>query len=79
MTEPLVYTVEEAAGVLRIGRTAAYDAARRGDLPTVKVGRSLRVPRIALERMLGLENGDGRGAHSPAAREIRPQSKEGHP
>ena len=51
---PAVLTVEEAAAVLRIGRTSAYDAARRGDLPTVRVGRQLRVPRLALERMLGI-------------------------
>jgi excisionase family DNA binding protein len=55
---PDVATIEEAAGVLRIGRTAAYDAARRGDLPVIRIGRTLRVPRHALERMLGLQNGD---------------------
>jgi excisionase family DNA binding protein len=59
MTPPLVYTVEEAAGLLRVGRTSAYEAARRGDLPTVRIGRSLRVPRHALEALLGLENGHG--------------------
>lgn len=59
MTQPLVLTVEEAAEALRIGRTAAYEAARRGDLPTVRIGRSLRVPRHQLEALLGLENGPG--------------------
>jgi len=53
VTEPLVYTVGEAAELLRIGRTAAYEAARRGDLPTVRIGRTLRIPRHALLRMLG--------------------------
>jgi hypothetical protein len=33
-------------------RNAAYDAAKRGEIPTVKVGRLLRVPVRALERML---------------------------
>jgi hypothetical protein len=33
-------------------RNAAYDAAARGDIPTIKVGRLLRVPVRALERML---------------------------
>jgi excisionase family DNA binding protein len=47
-----VLTVEEAAAMLRIGRTAAYDAARRGDLPTIRIGRRIRVPRRALEKML---------------------------
>jgi excisionase family DNA binding protein len=52
---PDVLTVSEAAGVLRIGRSAAYDAARRGDLPgVIRVGRTLRVSRYRLEQMLGL-------------------------
>jgi excisionase family DNA binding protein len=51
---PDVLTVEEAGEVLRIGRGAAYEAVRRGTLPAVRIGRSLRVPRQALETMLGL-------------------------
>lgn len=49
---PLVLTVEEAAGVLRISRTAAYEAVRRGELPVVRIGRSLRIPRHALNQLL---------------------------
>jgi excisionase family DNA binding protein len=57
---PALLTVEEAARVLRIGRTAAYELARR-DLATggaeglrvVRVGRLLRVPRAALEGIVG--------------------------
>ncbi len=56
---PDLLTIEEAAGLFRIGRTAAYDAARRGDLPVVRIGRTLRVPRHRLETLLGLQNGDG--------------------
>jgi excisionase family DNA binding protein len=37
-------TVEEAARLLGIGRSAAYDAARRGQLPTRRLGRRLFVP-----------------------------------
>lgn len=57
-------TVEEAAAVLRIGRGAAYDLARRWratggreGLPVVAFGRTLRVPRAALLRLL--EPGEG--------------------
>ncbi|HZA76117.1 MAG TPA: helix-turn-helix domain-containing protein [Acidimicrobiales bacterium] len=56
---PEVLTVEEAASVLRIGRGAAYELARqwresggRRGLPVVTFGRSLRVPREALRRLL---------------------------
>ena len=52
---PDFFTVEEAARVLRIGRTAAYALTRtwrdtdgRDGLPVVPVGRLLRVPRAAL-------------------------------
>ena len=38
MTEPAVLTIEEAARVLRIGRSAAYAAARAGELPVIRVG-----------------------------------------
>ena len=58
-SEPQTLTVEEAARVLRIGRTTAYALARewratggRSGLPVLELGRTLRVPRAALERLL---------------------------
>jgi excisionase family DNA binding protein len=50
---PRVLTVEEAAQVLRIGRTAAYEAVRRGEVPSIRVGRRLLVPRHRLEALVG--------------------------
>jgi hypothetical protein len=35
-----------------LGRNASYDAAKRGDLPVIKIGGRLRVSIIALEKML---------------------------
>jgi excisionase family DNA binding protein len=52
-TLPAALTIEEAADVLRISRGAAYEAARRGELPSVRLGRSLRVPRSRLLELLG--------------------------
>ena len=46
-------TVEEAATLLGIGRSAAYEAARRGQLPTRRLGKRLRVPVPALLDWLG--------------------------
>ncbi|MDP9441690.1 MAG: helix-turn-helix domain-containing protein [Actinomycetota bacterium] len=49
----VMITVEEAASLLGIGRSAAYDAARRGQLPTRRLGRRLFVPVPALLDWLG--------------------------
>lgn len=46
-------SVEESAKLLGIGRTAAYEAARRGELPTRRLGRRLLVPVPALLEWLG--------------------------
>jgi Helix-turn-helix domain len=40
-----------------LSREGSYDAARRGDLPTIRIGRLLRVPVRALEAMLDRANG----------------------
>ena len=47
-------SVEDAASTLGIGRSLAYDLARRGELPGVlRLGaKRLRVSRIALESYL---------------------------
>ena len=38
-----------------LSRNGSYDAAKRGDFPTIKVGRLLKVPTASLRRQLGLE------------------------
>jgi excisionase family DNA binding protein len=47
-----VMTVPEAGEILGLGRNASYEAARRGDIPTIKLGKLLRVPKVAFDRML---------------------------
>ncbi len=47
-----VFTVEQAGEILGLSRPSAYQAALRGEIPTIRLGRRLIVPRIALERML---------------------------
>jgi excisionase family DNA binding protein len=44
--------ISQAAKVLGIGRNQAYEAARRGEIPTIRIGKRLLVPLAALERML---------------------------
>lgn len=45
---PHFLTVEQAAEVLGIGRTNAYEAVKRGQIPAVNFGRRIRIPRHAL-------------------------------
>ena len=47
-----VFTVPEAGELCGLGRSASYEAARRGDLPVIKIGRKLLVPIEALRSML---------------------------
>ena len=47
-----VLSVPEAGKLLGLGRDASYQAAKRGELPVLKFGKRLVVPRVALERML---------------------------
>ena len=61
---PALLTVEEAARLLRVGRTKAYALAKewratggRSGLPVIDLGDVLRVPRHALEQLVGGELG----------------------
>jgi excisionase family DNA binding protein len=45
-------SVPEAGKVLGLCRNGAYAAAERGEIPVIRLGRKLRVPVLALERML---------------------------
>jgi excisionase family DNA binding protein len=51
--ERSTYTIEEVAKMLGIGRSSAYQAVRVGEIPTIRIGRRLLVPRLALEKILG--------------------------
>ena len=51
-TDPVLITVEEAARILRISRGKAYGMAATGELPVVKMGRSVRVRRDRLDAWL---------------------------
>ena len=45
-------SVEIAGAVLGLSRASAYGLARSGDLPTIRMGRRLLVPKAALEKLL---------------------------
>ena len=48
----LVLTVPEAGKKLGLSRNGAYAAAERGEIPTIRIGRLLKVPKAALDRIL---------------------------
>lgn len=50
--EPTI-SVEQSADVLGISRASAYQAAKRGEIPTLRFGRRVRVPTALLAAMLG--------------------------
>ncbi len=50
---PKTMSVPEAGKVyFDLSKNASYEAARRGDIPTIRVGRLLRVPVVAMEQKL---------------------------
>lgn len=49
-----VLSVPEAGAICGLGRSASFDAVRRGELPVIRFGRRLAVPTAALLTMLGL-------------------------
>jgi excisionase family DNA binding protein len=50
--ERLVYTIAEVGELLGLTRNTAYEAAKRGDFPTIRVGKLIRVPKVALHAMM---------------------------
>ena len=89
-------TVEEAGELLRVGRSKAYAMARewretkgRSGLPVIDLGNVLRVPRPALEEMIGADlstipSDDARPSDPQAAEAIpghmtrRPRRRQSH-
>lgn len=51
-TERIVFSVEEVRQRLGISRNLMYEAIRTGQIPSIRIGRRILVPRAALQRML---------------------------
>ncbi len=51
-THSKTLTIREAAKELNIGLNQAYEAAHRGEIPIIKIGKRMLVPRVAFERLL---------------------------
>ena len=50
--ESLVYSVPEAGRLLGLSRATSYMLANQGVIPTIRLGRRLVVPRVALSKLL---------------------------
>ena len=72
-SDPLLLTPEEAATVLRVGRTTVYALMRAGDLRPVHIGRSCRLARAELERYVRMLQNPPQAA--PAQHRRRSQPK----
>lgn len=51
-SEKLAFTVEEAAEILGIGRNLAYEGVKNGDIPSIRIGKRIVVPKAALKKKL---------------------------
>lgn len=63
-TTPATMTVDEAARLLGVGRNLAYQAVREGQLPAIRLGKRIVIPRAAVLAML--EGGHGKKDDSPS-------------
>ena len=48
-SEPILVSVADAARMLSIGRTAAWELVRKQKIKSVKIGRTRRVPIVAIQ------------------------------
>lgn len=59
--EPLLLDVQEAARMVGIGRSKLYELIRKGHIPVVHIGRSVRVPVSALREFVSQMLADQEG------------------
>jgi len=50
--QSVVLTVDEVAKILQISRPQAYLGVQRGEIPHIRIGRRILIPRAALEKLL---------------------------
>lgn len=50
-------TQPEAGAMAGLGRSGSYEAAARGEIPTIKFGRRLKVPKAKWDRIVAGEAG----------------------
>ncbi len=48
-----VFTASEAAEILRVSEWSVYEAVKRGEIPAIRIGKTVRIGRKTLETMIG--------------------------
>ena len=61
LNDPRLYSITEVAQLLSIGRSTVYDLVRSGELPSVRLGRSVRVTAEALRDLIERNRADSQG------------------
>jgi len=51
----LTYSVSEAAEALGVAKSSAYEAVHRGDIPSIRVGGRILIPKVAIAELLGMK------------------------
>jgi excisionase family DNA binding protein len=59
--QPLTVTVEQAAKLLGIGRSTAYELVHTGDIPSLRLGRRIVIPVERLRHLLAAASSPRRG------------------
>ena len=55
--EKLLLTVEEAAHLLSLGRSTVYTLLQRGEIPSISIGKSRRIPVDGLRQWIRVQPG----------------------
>jgi len=55
---PDILTVDEAADFLRLGRSSVYESIHAKDIPAVRIGRRLLVPKSGLKQFVDVSEKD---------------------
>ena len=61
-TEPLFVRISEAARLLSMSRSAAYESMRKGTLPAIRIDGKWRIPVAALKKLADAAMGEQRPA-----------------
>lgn len=67
MNNRLLYKVKEVAEMLGIGRSKAYELVRTGEIPSVRVGASLRVRGQDVQDYVDNLYADSKSNYEPAS------------